>query len=237
MSGIPFLAPWANRMPEGFWANGRRYLFNPGLASIRPDQNGIPIHGLLTASPFWELVRLGSDETSACVTSRLEFWKYPDLMANWPFAHEYEMTYRLSAGSLEVSVTVTNRSADPMPVAIGFHPYFQLPDVPDRRSCRTYSRPLARRNGQPSDSDGRNYAGRFRRSACRSTITISTTDSPASRARRTAERFSTSKAASKKIEVTFGPKYRVAIVYAPPGQELHLLRADVGHHQWHQSGA
>ena len=38
LSGIPFLAPWANRMPEGFWANGRRYLFNSGLASIRPDR-------------------------------------------------------------------------------------------------------------------------------------------------------------------------------------------------------
>jgi len=28
LSGIPFLAPWANRMPGGFYANGQHYVFN-----------------------------------------------------------------------------------------------------------------------------------------------------------------------------------------------------------------
>src|SRR5579884_2218409 len=29
LSGVPFLAPWANRMADGgFWANGRKYTFN-----------------------------------------------------------------------------------------------------------------------------------------------------------------------------------------------------------------
>ncbi len=67
---------------------------------------------------------------SARVTSRLEFWKYPDLVAQWPFAHEYEMTYSLAAGELEVKTTVTNLSTEPMPVAIGFHSFFQIPDIP-----------------------------------------------------------------------------------------------------------
>jgi aldose 1-epimerase len=36
LSGIPFLAPWANRLSEsGFWANGRHYQFNVGLGNIR----------------------------------------------------------------------------------------------------------------------------------------------------------------------------------------------------------
>src|ERR1035441_1029066 len=43
LNGIPFLAPWANRMPEGFHASGRYYPFNMESNSIRPDQNGIPI--------------------------------------------------------------------------------------------------------------------------------------------------------------------------------------------------
>ena len=51
-------------------------------------------------------------------------------MAQWPFAHEYEMTYTLKDGVLEVHVTITNLSNDPMPVAIGFHPYYRIPDVP-----------------------------------------------------------------------------------------------------------
>ena len=62
-NGIPFLAPWANRMPEGFWANGKRYVFQTGPKAIRMDQNGIPIHGMLTASPLWEVIDCGANET------------------------------------------------------------------------------------------------------------------------------------------------------------------------------
>jgi aldose 1-epimerase len=51
-------------------------------------------------------------------------------MEQWPFAHEYEMTYRLAKGELEVQTTIHNLSAEPMPVVIGFHSFFQIPDVP-----------------------------------------------------------------------------------------------------------
>src|SRR5580692_7023379 len=47
LNGIPFLAPWANRMPEGFWANGKQYRFAEALDSLRRDANGISIHGML----------------------------------------------------------------------------------------------------------------------------------------------------------------------------------------------
>ncbi len=43
------------------------------------------------------------------------------------------MTYRLSDGTLEVETMIANMSAEPMPVSIGFHPYFQLTDSPTRR--------------------------------------------------------------------------------------------------------
>ncbi len=73
---------------------------------------------------------MAADSQSAHVTSRLQFWKYPDLMAQWPFAQEYEVTYSLADGVLEVKTTITNLSADPMPVIIGFHPFFQIPGIP-----------------------------------------------------------------------------------------------------------
>jgi aldose 1-epimerase len=38
------------------------------------------------------------------------------------------MTYRLQDGVLEVRTRIDNLSVEPMPVAIGFHPYFQLTD-------------------------------------------------------------------------------------------------------------
>jgi aldose 1-epimerase len=128
LGGIPFLAPWADLLDEpAFWANGKRYGFNMSLGNVWGQR---PIHGLLADSPLWEVMEVAADGHSAHVTSRLQFWKYPDLMAQWPFAHEYEITHRLADGVLELKTTVTNLSVDPMPLAIGFHPYFQIPGVP-----------------------------------------------------------------------------------------------------------
>jgi aldose 1-epimerase len=128
LCGIPFLAPWADILSEpAFWANGKKYVFNMGLGNVRGER---PSHGLLTASPLWRVTEAAADSKSAHVTSRLEFWKDADLMAQWPFAHEYEMTYRLAGGELEVQTTIRNLSAEPMPVVIGFHPFFQIPGVP-----------------------------------------------------------------------------------------------------------
>src|SRR5579863_6795235 len=104
LNGIPFLAPWANRQPDGFRVNGRHYTFNSTLEGVRLDANGNSIHGMLWASPHWQVADVAADADSAHVTSRFEYWKHPDLMANWPFAQEYEMTHRLSAGVLEVRV-------------------------------------------------------------------------------------------------------------------------------------
>src|SRR5262249_37798773 len=67
---------------------------------------------------------------AAWVTSRLEFSKHPMWMKQFPFAHTVELTHRLQNGVLEVATTITNHSVEPMPVAIGFHPYFQLTDTP-----------------------------------------------------------------------------------------------------------
>jgi aldose 1-epimerase len=51
-------------------------------------------------------------------------------MAQFPFAHTIELTYRLRDGVLEVETVLRNLSTDPMPVSIGFHPCFQVPDAP-----------------------------------------------------------------------------------------------------------
>src|SRR6266481_4178185 len=128
LCGIPFLAPWADLLNQpAFWANSKKYRFNMGLGNVRGN---MPIHGLLTTSPLWQVTEVAADARSAHVSSRLEFWRNTDLMAQWPFAHEYEMTYSLADGALEVKTTIANLSADPMPVAIGYHSFFQIPDIP-----------------------------------------------------------------------------------------------------------
>lgn len=128
LSGIPFLAPWANRLDEqAFYANGKRYPFNMGLGNVRGDH---PIHGFLSFTDKWQVVEVKADESAAWVTSRLDFSREPSWMAQFPFAQSYEMTYRLEAGALEARLSVHNLSSETMPLSIGFHPYFQLTDSP-----------------------------------------------------------------------------------------------------------
>ena len=128
MSGIPFMGPWANRLDEqAVYANGRRYPFDMALGNVRGE---IPIHGFLTTAKEWQVVDMGATATSAWVTSRLEVFRQPAWMAQWPFAHTVEITHRLQDGGLEVATAVVNLGAEAMPVAIGFHPYFQLTDSP-----------------------------------------------------------------------------------------------------------
>jgi aldose 1-epimerase len=128
MSGIPFLAPWANRLDEqAFYANGRKYAFDMSMGNVR---GAIPIHGFVTTTDQWRVVDARADRTAAWVTSRLEFARQPAWMKQWPFAHTIEMTYRLGDGALEVATSIVNASAEPMPIAVGFHPYFRLTDSP-----------------------------------------------------------------------------------------------------------
>src|SRR3954451_5689999 len=127
-NGIPFLAPWANRLDEqAFYANGQRYAFDMQLGNVR---GAIPIHGLVTTANQWQVVEVKSDGKSAWMTSRLEFYKNPAWIKQFPFAHTIDMTYRLQNGVLEVATLIRNMAAEPMPVAIGFHPYFRLADSP-----------------------------------------------------------------------------------------------------------
>jgi aldose 1-epimerase len=126
MSGIPFLGPWANRLDEqAFYANGKRYAFDMDLGNVR---GAIPIHGFLTTNNKWKVVEEKSDGGASWVTSRLEFFREPAWIKQWPFAHTIDMTYRLQGGVLEVQTRITNVSAEPMPVSVGFHPYYQLTD-------------------------------------------------------------------------------------------------------------
>lgn len=128
MMGIPFMAPWANRLDEqAFYANGQRYAFDMELGNVR---GAIPIHGFLTTTDRWKVVETKADGASARVTSRLEFFRHPKWMKQFPFAHTIDMTYRLESGVLAVTTRIENMSTEPMPVSIGYHPYFQLTDSP-----------------------------------------------------------------------------------------------------------
>jgi len=95
------------------------------LGNVR---GAIPIHGFLTTTDQWQVVEVKADPRSAWVTSKLEFFRQPMWMKQFPFAHTIEITHRLQDGVLQVQTRITNLSAEAMPVAIGFHPYYRLTD-------------------------------------------------------------------------------------------------------------
>lgn len=127
-TGIPFMGPWISRLDEpAFFANGRRHAFDMTLGNIRGE---VPIHGFLTTTDKWRVQTLEATASGAVVTSRLDVYRDPAWMRQWPFAHTVTLTYRLADGALEVETAIDNLSDAPMPVSIGFHPYFQLTDSP-----------------------------------------------------------------------------------------------------------
>jgi aldose 1-epimerase len=125
--GIPFLAPWANRIAgDAYYFQGKKYLLNPDLGNFQRDQFGQPIHGLVEFDGRWKVVTANaSDVEGATLTSELEFYAYPDLMAQFPFAHRIRVTYRLEDGALQNTTTIENVGLELMPVLIAYHPYFR----------------------------------------------------------------------------------------------------------------
>ena len=241
LGGLPFLAPWADLLDEqGFWANGKRYGFNMALGNIRSGP--MPSHGFLTNSPLWEVTEVAADSQSAHVTSRLQFWKSPDLMAQWPFAQEYEMTYSLAGGVLEVKTTITNLSTDPMPISIGFHSFYQIPGIPrDQWSAHIPARVHV------AADENKISTGEMRPTGLPDPLPLRGPTLPAAftsaDAWRTAGPFAGQRpeetlddgfadldrdadgrahfwieADGKKVEVTFGPKYQAATVWLPPSR-------------------
>ncbi len=213
LCGIPFLAPWANRLSEqSFWANNKKYIFNMGLGNVH---GAIPIHGFLAASPMWKVTEVKAGPHSAHVTSRFEFWQDPDMMAQWPFAQVYEMTYILSNGTLEVRLTVTNLSNQSMPLAIGFHPYYKIPGIPrDQWVAHIPAREHieAIQNLPTGDLKANDLPGQF--SLKGHTLDDGFTDLVREADGRA--HFSV-ESAGRKVEAMFGPKYPVAVIYAPNG--------------------
>lgn len=224
MCGIPLLAPWADRLDEpAFYANGKKYGFDRRLGNVRFDGAGHPIHGFLTLTPDWEVILLEATAKQARVTSRLDFSRRPEWMAQFPFAHTIEMTHVLSDGVLEVRTRVENKSGEAMPVSIGYHSFFQITDAPRNEwrvglgAAREWpvnkellptgeTRPLRELVANPSDFalGTRDFDNGFdemiRDKAGRATFSV--------------------KGRQQKIEVLFGRKFIAGEIYTPADREF-----------------
>ena len=119
--GIPFLHPWANRLGDfSYEVEGRVYDIDPRSPMIRLEANGLPMHGLLAASPYWSEPEVMADDDYAELTTNFDFAAHDELMAVFPFAHEIEMTVRLRRSTLTVETAVHATGIDVVPVSFGF---------------------------------------------------------------------------------------------------------------------
>jgi aldose 1-epimerase len=140
-------------------------------------------------------------------------------MAQFPFAHTLVMTYRLRDGILEVETALQNHASEPMPVAVGYHPYFRLHDAPrDEWSVRVAARE------EPVLSDSLVPTGERKPVSFAGPVSLKTTELDTLFTGLVRDSAGKSeffvRGKKEQISVIYGPKYQVAIVYAPKGQDF-----------------
>jgi aldose 1-epimerase len=203
LAGVPLLGPWANRIDGlSYNANGNRYLLNPSLGNLRMDANHLPIHGLLLFASEWRVVH----QDTSSVTSRLEFWRNPKWMAQFPFAHAIEITHRLRGTTLEIETAIENLCEEPIPLCIGYHPYFRLDSPRDEWRVHIAAREQVGLNEKLIPTPERKPATR---DVVLKGISLDTVFTNL-----TGEAF-TIESRDQRLAIRFGPKYPVAIVYSP----------------------
>jgi galactose mutarotase-like enzyme len=125
--GIPLLFPWANRLSaKTYDVDGETVTLATVAYGVRPDNNGLPIHGLLAAYPGWQAEQVSDQK----LTALLDFGAQPELLESFPFPHLVELTVELRDRTLTVTTTVTPTADKAVPLVYGYHPYLQLPGVP-----------------------------------------------------------------------------------------------------------
>ncbi|HEY9695801.1 MAG TPA: aldose epimerase [Trichocoleus sp.] len=109
--GIPILFPICGNLPE----NTYRY---------QGQNYHLKQHGFARDLP-WTVV---AQRTQPDVALQLRLTSNEQTRQNYPFEFELLFTYRLEGQSLVIDQQCINRSLEPMPCSIGFHPYFAVRD-------------------------------------------------------------------------------------------------------------
>jgi len=124
VTGLPLLAPWANRLAKRRYEVDGVVVDLDGL-DLPTDPNGLPIHGTMTAQRGWEVLRA----EPFTLVARFDFGARPDLLASFPFPHALEIEVALVQDALAVTTTLTATGDRAVPVGFGYHPYLHLPGV------------------------------------------------------------------------------------------------------------
>lgn len=109
--GIPILFPICGNLPQNqFDYQGKSYTLKQ--------------HGFARDLP-WAIASQSTDQ-SASLTLVLD--SNDQTRQVYPFDFQLRFTYQLQGNALRLHQQVENRSSEPMPFSLGFHPYFQVFD-------------------------------------------------------------------------------------------------------------
>jgi aldose 1-epimerase len=135
--GIPFLAPWANRLADfGYAVAGQEVELDRDSELLRIEEHGLPIHGLAPHGLRWEV-----EERGDALRAETEFDR--ERLAAFPFPHRLAVEATLADDGLTIQTTLTATAAVPVPIAFGYHPYLTVPGAP--RAEWTVELPVERR--------------------------------------------------------------------------------------------
>jgi aldose 1-epimerase len=215
--GIPLLHPWANRLSAWDYsvAGGRVELERKSTVLHVDGATGLPIHGVLAASPDWRVTDVGSDRVEA----RLEFSR-PEYLVAFPFEHTLTYTATIAGDSLRIALRVQASGGVAVPVSFGFHPYLTLPGS-DRRRW-SIELPVAQRAVLDSHMipTGESEAVQAGQLDGRLGDRVFDTNFPALRSGSTSPATFAVSDERRRLEVEFTDGYPVAQVFAPDSSDF-----------------
>lgn len=104
------LVPFSNRISHGQFSWRGRSITLP--ANFPPEPHAIHGHG-------WQSQWTVGKQSSNSVELLLQHEK-----DEWPWAYEAQEEFKIENGQLHISLSITNKSNEPMPAGLGLHPFF-----------------------------------------------------------------------------------------------------------------
>jgi aldose 1-epimerase len=130
--GAPILLPWANRIRGKVTADGKgiettvagkRVTLLSNGAIKKPGDEPHAIHGFMMARRMDKFTTSATADQSS-VTGEVNAG---DFNGRWPSKTYATITVRLRDGKFFLDVTAKNTGSEPLPVGIGWHPFFAIP--------------------------------------------------------------------------------------------------------------
>lgn len=213
--GIPLLHPWANRVARArFPVAGREVVLDDARLPLSLGPGGLPIHGLLAAAEGWRVDRHEVAGNGGVLAATFDFTAHQELLAAFPFPHRVEWDGTLQGPTLTIATTIHASGDVSVPISFGYHPYLRLPgvdraewevEIPVRERLELDSRMIPTGDREPVDVEGgplgeRTFDDEYLAPPDAAPFVLA--------------------GGGRRIELSVGPGYRFAQVYAPADDDV-----------------